>query len=263
MCLGSARAMTESSEAEGFYQVREEAPDILLLANLGIQQIGILGIDRITRLVEKIHADGLCIHLNNLMELMQNEKRQQSFQNIWHALRCLANLYSERLIVKEVGCGISREVAKKLADLGVQNIDVAGSGGTCWTRAELYRMKGMPAGMSEFIEWGIPTAASLCDVRNLHLHVIASGGIWSGLDVAKALSLGAHMASAALPFARAAATGISKLEEVFEEIASGLRIAMVLTGSCSVNELRRARIVLTGPLFEWHKQMNDIEHIPA
>ncbi len=161
---------------------------------------------------------------------------------------------------KEVGCGISHEDAVLLRDAGVRAIDVSGSGGTNWT--EIERQRALEAGdiekalMAEvFREWGIPTAAAVLEVSRVEgVEVIGSGGIRTGLEVAKVLALGASMAGIARPFLSAAVEGPEAVVRLAGRIERELRAAMVLTGSRRVSDLRSAPRVILGPLRAWCEQ---------
>jgi len=254
LALGSQRAMVEDPAAQRTFQVREVAPATLILGNLGITQAAAMRPAEVHRLMETVGADGICIHLNTAMELFQKDGDGPP-TGAWTALRRLARELGERLIVKETGCGISREVARRLAELGVRTVDVAGAGGTSWVRVENLRRGGPPAGLEEFEEWGIPTAASILEVRSLRLRVIASGGLRTGLDLAKAIALGANMGAVALPVLRALdRAGPMGVMKLLEGIVTGLRMTMVLTGCRNLAALRRAPVVLSGPLREWAEQ---------
>ena len=254
LALGSQRPMLESKSAVRSYRVRDVAPDILLLGNIGFAQARSLRRDDALRLVEDIGADGLCLHLNAAMEMFQREG-DRSAKGTLAAVGRLARTLGKRLIVKETGCGISRETAQRLRAKGVRTLDVAGAGGTSWVRVENLRNTRAPKALSEFEEWGIPTAASLLEVRGCGVRVIASGGIRTGLDLAKAIALGAEIGSAALPVLRAYTRGGAKgVGEWIDGLAVGLRAAMTLAGCADLKALRRAPIVVRGPLKEWMEQ---------
>ena len=152
-------------------------------------------------------------------------------------------------------CEGPADLTTALARLGVRAVDVAGAGGTSWVRVENLRRGAAPAGLEEMEEWGIPTAASLLEVRGLKFRIIASGGMRTGLDLAKAIALGAEIGSAALPVLRALdGGGVAGLGRWVDSIAAGLRAAMALAGCRDLKALRRAPVVISGPLLEWAKQ---------
>lgn len=254
LALGSQRPMMQFPSLEATYRVRDVAPSILLLGNIGLGQALAMKPADVASLADRIEADGICLHLNAAMEMFQSGGDHPR-AGAQPAIGRLAREMGERLIVKETGCGISRETAALLARLGVRTVDVAGAGGTSWVRVENIRRGGAPAGFEEFEEWGIPTAASLAEVRGLKLRVIASGGLRTGLDLAKSIALGATMGSAALPVLRVLARGgEAGVREWIAGVAQGLRMAMVLTGSRDLKSLRRAPLVITGPLRDWMEQ---------
>jgi len=254
MALGSQRAMLEDESLRRTYEVRDIAPDILLLGNIGLSTAGTLEPRRLTRLLDDIGADGICVYLNPAMALFQPD-RAGPVKHAAETIRRLADTLGERLIVKETGCGISREVACALRELGVSTVDVAGAGGTSWVRVENIRYGSARAELLPFEEWGIPTAAAISEVSASGLRIIASGGIRSGLDLAKAVALGAHIGSAALPVLRALhAGGTEGLQRWLESLFEAFRLALVLTGNRDVGGLRSSPVVLTGPLWAWSRQ---------
>lgn len=251
LALGSQRPMLEDPSLSDTYAVRDIAPDILLLGNIGIVQAAQMRTAEVVRLMKGIRADGIYLHLNSAMEIFQQEGEAPPADPA-ATIRRLAKELGERLVVKETGCGISRDTALRLAELGVRTLDVAGAGGTSWVRVENLRRGRQPASAADFEEWGIPTAASLCEVKGLPVRVIASGGIRSGLDLAKALALGADLGSAALPILRALAkSGKKGAQRWVDSLLSGLRTAAALVGASDLRALRNAATVLTGPLRNW------------
>lgn len=253
LALGSQRAMLEGRSMAVTYRVRDIARDILLLGNIGLSQALTHSVDQILRLVDDIQADGLCLHLNTAMEIFQNEGDLP--RNGAEAVRKLAKALGERLVVKETGCGISRETARRLAGLGVQTVDVAGAGGTSWVRVENLRRPKSDRSSEDFEEWGIPTAASLIELQGLKFRIISSGGVRNGLDVAKSIALGADFGSAALPILRALNKGgLKSAERWIDKLTGELRAAMMLTGARDVAALRKAPRVIDGPLREWAEQ---------
>ena len=259
MEVGSERAGIENRELAGTYRVaREASPKLFLIGNISGVQLAREGVGYAEKAVEMIEADALAIHLNCLQELVQPEGTP-FFRGVLEAIRRASERLSVPLLVKEVGNGISREVAEKLAEAGVKAIDVAGAGGTNWTRIELERARGIDpekAGLAElFSEWGIPTAASIIEASSVEgVEVIASGGIRNGLQIAKAIALGARFAGVAKPLLKPALRGSGEVERLLKRLAQELRAAMFLTGSRNIGDLRRCGYVLTGPLLEWAKQ---------
>jgi isopentenyl-diphosphate delta-isomerase len=205
--------------------------------------------------VDAIGADGLALHLNAGQELTQPEG-DRDFRGGYKVVESLVRAFGDRLLVKETGCGISPDVARRLVDLGVRNLDVSGLGGTSWVRVEQLRASGELAALgAEYSDWGIPTGAAAATVRKAvgpDVRLVASGGIRTGLEVAKVLALGADLAGMALPLFRAQQTGgVEGAEAALRLILAGLRQALVLTGSRSCAELRQRPRVITGELKDW------------
>jgi isopentenyl-diphosphate delta-isomerase len=253
--VGSQRAMSERPERAATFQVRDVAPTAALVGNIGLYQAVQLGVDGVRRLGDAIGADGMALHLNAGQELTQPEG-DRDFRGGYAVVEQLARAFGDRLLVKETGCGIGPEVARRLKELGVRHIDVSGLGGTSWVRVEQLRAMGMLAELgAEFSSWGIPTAAAITTVRRAvgqEVRLVASGGLRTGLNVAKVLALGADLGGMALPLFRAQqAGGREGAEKALELILVGLRQAFVLTGSRSCAELRRKPVVMTGELKDW------------
>ena len=257
--LGSQRAMLEDPDLAESYRVRDAAPDALVLGNIGLPQAIHMTPEPVEGLMKDVGADGMCLHLNAAMEMFQADGDAPT-GDADAAIRNLAAVLGERLIVKETGCGISRETAIRLSGLGVQTLDLAGAGGTSWVRVENLRRGGAPKGMEAFEEWGIPTAASLLEVDGVDARIIASGGLRSGLDLAKAIVLGAQAGSAALPVLRAYYDGgVEAVGQWIDSVINGLRAVMVLTGCRDLTALRVAPMVAAGPLLEWVTQRRSEE----
>ena len=253
--LGSQRAMSESNTWADSYRVRDVAPTAVILGNIGLLQAQKLGPKGCLALIDRVGADGLCLHLNPAQELTQPEG-DRDFRGGLELVQSLARELGERLVVKETGCGISPQVARRLVDAGVRNIDVSGAGGTSWVRVEALRTDGGAARLGEEMAgWGIPTAAATASVARAvgqKATIIAAGGIRSGLEIAKALALGASLAGAALPVFRAQqAGGQSGAEAEIEHLVQGLVRALLLTGSRNAAELRKKPRVVTGELAVW------------
>ena len=250
--LGSQRPMFEDRSLIDTYQVRDVAPNILLLGNIGLFQARKLSIREVATLMEDVGADAMCLHLNAAMELFQAEG-DRDFSKVRETVERLAHGLGENLIVKETGCGISREAARLLKECRVRRIDVAGAGGTSWVQVEnLRKGRSTRRDWKLFEEWGIPTAASLLEVAGSGMNVIASGGVRTGLDIAKCIALGAEAASAALPFLKCYdADGVEGILAYIDQLVEELRAAMVLTGSRDLKELRRSKMAITGKLRQW------------
>ncbi|MEM3606752.1 MAG: type 2 isopentenyl-diphosphate Delta-isomerase, partial [Candidatus Bathyarchaeia archaeon] len=256
--VGSQRAALEDSSLKKTYTiVREKASTTLVLANIGCSQIlGEKGLERAKEAVDMINANALTIHLNPLQESIQPEG-ETNFKGVLNAISQVIKELSVPVIIKETGAGISMEVAKKLESIGVKFIDVAGLGGTSWASVEYYRAKTnfnktLEALGKTFWDWGIPTVASLIEVKSsTKIKVIASGGIRTGLDVAKSIALGAEAAGLALPLLKQAVKGVKHTIEFLKIIIEELKTAMFLTGSKNLNELRNAPVIISGETSEW------------
>ena len=245
MAVGSQRAAIEAPELAATYRVRDVAPDVLLFANLGAVQLNKgYGIEECARAVEMIEADSLILHLNPLQEALQPGGDVQ-FRGLLDRIREVILEAPFPVVVKEVGWGLSAEVAGLLAEAGVAAIDVAGAGGTSWSEVEARRAGCVRADRAAeaFADWGIPTAECLRQARSvLPEHpLIASGGVRSGVDAAKALALGADLAGIATPLLRAAAESQERTEEALRGLIEELRIAMFCCGVRTLVELRGTR----------------------
>lgn len=256
MGVGSQRAGIERTETVNTFRVREFAPDILLLANLGGVQLnyGYTG-EQCQRAVEMIEADALILHLNPLQEVVQ-EGGDTRWAGLVRRIAEVCDRIGVPVVVKEVGWGMSREAARQLIDAGVSAIDVAGAGGTSWSQVEMHRapterLRRLAAAVAD---WGIPTSQSLEWVRDVRtelgrddVQIFASGGIRTGIDIAKAIALGADLVGLAGPFLKKAVLGAEDVVEEMELLEDELRIAMFASGSRTFNDLRReGALVRTG-----------------
>ncbi|MEP7357472.1 MAG: type 2 isopentenyl-diphosphate Delta-isomerase [Anaerolineales bacterium] len=242
MGLGSQRAAIENPALAATFQVRDLAPDILLFANLGAVQFNYgYGVDQCRRAVDMIQADALILHLNALQEAVQPEG-DSNFSGLLAKIEAVCRALPVPVIGKEVGWGMSEQAARQLASAGVAAIDVAGAGGTSWSQVEMHRARTdtQKRVAAAFIDWGIPTADAIQNVRRAapHLPVIASGGLRDGVEVAKCLALGAGLAGLASPFLKAAAVSLDAAAEAIAEIGRELRIAMFAAGAGSLAQLQ-------------------------
>jgi len=258
MGVGSQRIAIDNPEAEkSFRIVREKAPTAFIVANIGGPQlVNSYGVKEAKKAVEMVEADALAIHLNVLQEAIQPEG-DTDYAGLVDKIRQLVESLEVPVIVKETGAGIAAEEAKILEEAGVAAIDVSGVGGTSWAAVEYYRARKLSDKLSQrlgetFWDWGIPTAVSLVEVVNsVKIPVIASGGIYTGVDVAKAVALGASLCSAVSPFLRPATEGPEEVKKVLQLLIDELRNAMFLVGADSIHRLRSVPAVLTGRTAEW------------
>ena len=251
--LGSQRAMLKHATAKGSYAVRGVAPNALLLGNLGVVQAAKMSSAEVQDLALSVGADALCVHLNPAMELVQ-EEGDRDFRGGLETLRRLAEDLPVPVIAKETGCGLSHAVAARLRSVGIAHVDVSGAGGTSWVAVETQRAKAEKKALGEaFWEWGIPTAVSVAWVHSHGFEtVFATGGIRTGLDIAKAIALGASAGGIARSALQALERGgPSGARQFFDGIEAELRAALLLTGSANLAALRAAPRVVVGELRDW------------
>ncbi len=241
--VGSQRAAVEHPELAATFRVRQEAPDILLFANLGAVQLNYgYTADHCRRAVAMIEADALILHLNPLQEALQPEGDTR-FSGLVAKIEKVCRALEVPVVVKEVGWGISEKAARMLAEAGVAAIDVAGAGGTSWSQVEMHRAAtSMQRRLAaSFIDWGIPTAESLLAVRRAvpEIPVFASGGLRTGIDIAKSIALGATLGGMAGRLLRAAAESDKAAAETLHLIIQELRVAMFAAGAANLEALHR------------------------
>ena len=243
--VGSQRAACEHPELEDTYSVvRDNAPDCLLVGNIGAPQLNLAN-----KAVEILDADILAIHLNPLQESIQPEGDLDA-RGYLDLISKITDAVDIPVMAKETGCGISGETAKQLADAGVSFIDIEGAGGTSWAAVETYRTEDRYYG-ELFWDWGIPTAISTAEVvNNVDIPVVSSGGIRSGLEAAKAIALGADSVGMALPFLKKSISH-EELTQFINKFNDSLRIAMFLVGANNIEELKQSKLVVRGKTREW------------
>jgi len=266
MGVGSQRQAIENPLHHRTYSVvRETAPRIPIFGNIGASEVARLkDVSSVKRLAELVQADGFAVHLNPLQEFLQPEGDPR-FRGVLSGIAMLVRGLGIPIIVKEIGAGISASAAKKLADIGVRYIDVAGAGGTSWAGVEIIRRNGLRRPKTKwthrdyaraFWDWGTPTADALRQVSELQpkfprLSLIASGGVANGLDVAKAIAMGATMAGIARPMLKALEKGGAK--GLLAELGAWemeLKGAMFLTGSRTLADLRHQKLLRRGPVLK-------------
>lgn len=250
--VGSQRAALEDpAQEESFRVVRDAAPNAFVYGNIGAAQLQEYGVEGVERAIEMIDADAIAIHLNFLQEAIQPEGDVDA-SGILALIMDICSSIKVPVIVKETGAGIAHQDAVALIEAGVAAIDVGGRGGTSWARVEVYRAQAEGNSLLEnlgllYWDWGIPTAASVVECATAgNVPVIATGGVRSGLDVAKAIALGARCAGVALPLVAPAMQDSGAVVECLSRMIEELRVAMFLTGSPDVDSLSRAQIIFSG-----------------
>jgi isopentenyl-diphosphate delta-isomerase len=234
MALGSLRSAIEDPDLADTFRVRDVAPEILLMANLGAVQLNHgYTVDHCRRAVDLVQADALILHLNPLQEALQPEG-EAVFAGLLQKIEAVCRTLPVPVVVKEVGWGISGPTARRLVSAGVAAIDVAGAGGTSWSQVEKHRHRNEHSARlaSSFVDWGIPTAQALIDCRSAlpRIPLIASGGIRTGVEAAKCIALGAQMVGIAGPLLQAAVKGEDAATTVLQRLVAEMRITMFAAG---------------------------------
>lgn len=258
--VGSQRAALEDpAQEDSFRIVRDVAPNAFVYGNVGAAQLQEYGVEGVERAVEMIDADAVAIHLNFLQESIQPEGDVDATGIIGY-IREVCGSISTPVIVKETGAGIAHRDAVALIEAGVSAIDVGGRGGTSWAGVEVYRAQSEGDELLESLgelywDWGVPTVVSVVECATAgNVPVVATGGVRSGLDVAKAIGLGARCASLALPLVEPALNSAGSVIEYLNRIMEELRVAMFLTGSRDVSSLASAELVVRGESRDWLEQ---------
>ena len=249
--VGSQRAAIKDPSLAETYRVRHVAPDILLLANIGVVQFNYgYGVAECQAVVDMIEADALILHFNVLQEAVQPEG-DTNFAGLLSRIEQVVRALPVPVIAKEVGWGFSEQNVRDLANAGVSAIDVAGSGGTSWSEVEYHRAPtAFHARVARaFADWGIPTADAILYARAgaPQLPVIASGGLRDGLDVAKSIALGALVGGLAGPFLKAADDSTETVSGLIAELSAQIRIAMLCSGAGSIADLQRTPLLKVTP----------------
>jgi isopentenyl-diphosphate delta-isomerase len=249
--VGSQRAALEDpSQEESFRVVRDAAPNAFVYANIGAPQLSTYGIDGIKKVVEMIDADAVAIHLNFLQEAIQPEGDVNAIGCIT-AINRISTKLDLPVIVKETGAGISHKVGYLLYQAGVAAIDVGGVGGTSWAGIEFHRARTEENQTKErlgdlFWDWGVLTTVSIIECKDFGIPVVATGGVRSGLDIAKSIALGATVCGVALPLVEPALKGADHVIEKVKQLIEEVKVAMFLTGSKTITDLGFAEVILTG-----------------
>ena len=239
MMLGSQRVMLDDDRAAASFEVRDLAPDVLLIGNIGLAQVSDAIIPSLTAALEKVGANALAVHINPLQEAMQADG-DTDFTGSLERLGRLAAALDYPVMVKEVGHGIGVAAAQRLRGLPIAAVDVAGAGGTSWARVEQVVRYGevrFPA----VADWGIPTAQALMEVRRTlpGLPVVASGGVRTGMDAAKALAIGADVVAMARPLLAPAIESSAAVVDVLSPFIEELRVCLHGCGAPDLQRLRR------------------------
>lgn len=253
--IGSQRQALENKEHHNTFEVlKEKAPSVPKLGNIGAAQVVALkDVSAINFLIEQIEAAAFVIHLNPLQELMQ-EEGEPHFAGLLKKIEQLTNSIDIPVVVKEVGAGIEKSSAEQLLNAGVKGIDVAGAGGTSWSKIELIRRKKELSNKEIFAEWGLPTSYCIKTVKELKadytFELIASGGITNALDIAKALALGADLtASARKLFITVKDSGEEGVVSLIKDWFETVKKIMFLTGSGNINEFRKNKLIRKEELY--------------
>ena len=246
MGVGSQRVAVEEPSAAGSFEVRDVAPDILLFGNLGAVQLNYgYTVEHCRRAVSMIGADALILHLNVLQEAVQPEGNR-NFKGLGEKIAAVCRDLEVPVIAKEVGNGISVDAAIRLQRAGVKALDVAGYGGTSWSAVEAQRaVKQGKRPDTAFAAWGIPTEEALVSVRQAlpDIQLIASGGVRSGVDIAKAIALGADLGAFGQPLLAAALESSAKVIEFIAGVIHELKVSMLCVGAVDLTALRKAPLV--------------------
>lgn len=260
--VGSQRAaLVDSSLDYTYAAVRRAAPDAMVIANIGAAQlipqppVAAVEIAEVQRLIEMVRADALAVHLNFLEEAIQPEGDRRA-RGCAEAIARLCDILAVPVIAKETGGGMSAETAEQLRELGVAALDVGGAGGTNFAALEQMRAGRQGAtqavGLGDtFAKWGVPTPAAIVAAGGAGLPVIATGGLRTGLDAAKALALGSEVVGVARPLLAAAIAGEEPLDRWIDQFLLELRTALFLSGCATPRQLRGRSVVVRGRTRAW------------
>ena len=246
MAVGSQRVMMEDSGASESFDLRKWAPTIPLIANLGAVQLNYgLGIKACQQAIDTLDADGLFLHLNALQEVIQPEG-DTNFCDLKSKIKSIQGQLTKSLLIKEVGCGFSSKNLDDLFNMGIQYVDLAGRGGTSWSKIEGLRHNENSELGNLFQDWGVSSIETLKNhaTLNRNMNLISSGGIRSGLDLAKSLILGAKMGGVALPFLKAATVSADEVILRINNFQQELKTTMFLLGIENIAGIQGNRSLL-------------------
>ncbi|MFW5785613.1 MAG: type 2 isopentenyl-diphosphate Delta-isomerase [bacterium] len=246
--MGSIRILFRKPEVLDHFRLKELAPDVPVFANIGGVQLRDMDHTAVIEMVKRLGVDALAVHLNPGQELFQPDG-DRDFRGVMDAISRFCAASPVPVMAKETGFGISPSLVRELLRQGVTYVDLAGSGGTNWVRVESHRLPaGTRAAADEFNAWGLPTAVILGALEGNADRVLASGGMRTGLDLAKATAMGARLSGFALPMVRAVIDeGVDGVLRYVERLETVLRNVMVLTGSRTLSDLRRCRLMRSRP----------------
>ena len=260
--VGSQRAAILNPDMASSYAVtREYAPDAFLIANVGAPQLipqprhSAFTLEQVQRAIDMIGANALAVHMNSLQEAAQPEGDRRALGEA-AALKALTATIGLPVIAKETGAGVCREQAFLLRSCGVAAIDVGGAGGSSMSvmEAERSRSRGDEQTMNIgllYRDWGIATPIAVVEASTARLPLISTGGVRNGLDIARALALGATLIGMAFPFLKAASESYEKVCELLEGVIAEMKVAMQLSGAANIEQLSQVDVVVTGETREW------------
>jgi isopentenyl-diphosphate Delta-isomerase len=239
MMLGSQRIMLDNDSASTSFSVRDVAPDVLLIGNIGLAQLDELMVPDLVKALDRVGANALAVHTNPLQEAMQHEG-DTDFSGSISRLRDIAGSIGYPVMLKEVGHGIGAAAAAELVDCPIAAVDVAGAGGTSWARVEQFVRYGeirYPA----LAEWGIPTAEALLEVQHMlpDVSIVASGGIRTGMDAAKVLAMGADAVAVARPLLAPAIESPAAVVDWLQRFIDEMLVCLHGCGAANLKALRR------------------------
>ena len=242
--LGSMRVLFDEPERIKDFQIKKYAPDIPVMANISAVQVRDIAANKILDIVKKLEAQALVIHCNCGQEIFQ-EQGDRDFQGLLNSIGKMVKKSKVPVTVKETGFGIHPGLVVSLLERGVKYVDIAGAGGTNWILVEQARNKSSKREkFCEFSDWGIPTAPLVAACKKHKGRILASGGLRSGRDVAKAMALGAHAAGMALPLLKPALTGNpEEVVRAIKKVKEGYLSCMLMTGSRTNKNLRNAPLL--------------------
>lgn len=249
--FGSMRPLLQNKNKKGYF-VRDVAPNALLFGNIGIVQAYESSTQQLVDMVGETDVNALCVHLNPAMEVIQTHG-DRDFRGGIETLTRLADALPVPVIAKETGCGLSRSIGEKIIQAGVRCVDTSGAGGTSWVGVETLRAKAKSQRLGDlYWDWGIPTGASVAQLNGLGLEVIATGGIHTGLDIAKSIALGATAGGIARPVLMAWNDGGRQgALDFIRQIEDEVRFACLLTGSSMPRDLQQQKLVVREELRNW------------